>query len=79
MYNAFAADTTTSLQLTFVGPTVSTSNYLFDVLIPNIKLDGESPKAPGPAVITQSVSFTGSDDETTQPIQITYQSEDTAI
>jgi len=79
MYNAFAADTTTSLQLTFVGPTVGASNYLFDVIIPNIKLDGETPKASGPAVITQSVTFTGLDDEVTCPIQIIYQSEDTII
>jgi hypothetical protein len=79
MYNAFAADTTTSLQLTFVGPTVGASNYLFDVIIPNIKLDGEAPKVPGPAVVTQNVAFWGGDDETTVPIQITYQSEDTVI
>ena len=76
MYNAYAADTTTSVQLTFTGPTVSTSNYLLDIIIPNIKLDGESPKVPGPAVITQAVPFTGYDDETTVPLQITYQSED---
>ena len=79
MYNAFAADTTTSLQLSFVGPSVSSSNYLLSIIIPNIKLDGESPKVSGPAVVTQSVSFTGLDDETTVPIQIMYQSEDTAI
>jgi Phage tail tube protein len=76
IYNAFAADTTTSLQLTFTGPTVSTSNYLLDIIIPNIKLDGESPKVPGPSVVTQAASFTGLDDEATTPIQITYQSED---
>jgi len=79
MYNAFAADTTTSLQLTFTGPTVSTSNYLLDIIIPNIKLDGESPKVPGPAVVTQSVSFTGLDDEATTQIQIVYQSEDSVV
>jgi hypothetical protein len=79
MYNAFAQDTTTSLELTFVGPTVSTSNYLLDIIIPNIKLDGESPKVGGPGVVTQAVPFTGLDDEATVPIQITYQSEDTAI
>jgi hypothetical protein len=78
-YNAFAADTTTSLQLTFTGATVSTSNYLLDIIIPNIKLEGESPKVPGPAVVTQQIPFTGSDDETTTPIQITYQSEDTSF
>lgn len=79
MYNAFAADTTTSLELNFVGATVSGQTYLMQVIIPNIKLDGESPKVSGPAVITQSVSFTGLDDETTVPIQVIYQSEDTAI
>lgn len=79
MYNAFAADTTTSLELQFVGTTVSTSNYLLDIIIPNVKLDGESPKVPGPGVVTQAVSFTGLDDESTCPIQITYNSEDTAI
>lgn len=79
MYNAFAADTTTSLELTFTGSSVSTSNYLLDIIIPNIKLDGESPKVPGPAVVTQAVGFTGLDDETTCPIQVIYQSEDTAI
>jgi hypothetical protein len=80
LYNAFAADTTTSLELKFTGPAgAGGSNYLLDIIIPNIKLDGESPKIPGPGVITQAVSFTGLDDETTVPIQFTYQSEDTAI
>jgi hypothetical protein len=79
MYNAYAADTTTSLQLTFTGATVSTSNYLFDIIIPNIKLDGESPKVGGPQVVTESCQFTGLDDESTTPIQILYQSEDSAI
>jgi Phage tail tube protein len=79
MYNAYAADTTTSLQLTFTGPVVSTSNYLLDIIVPNIKLNGESPKVPGPPVIQQSVSFEGYDDETTVPLQIQYQSEDSSF
>lgn len=79
MYNAFAADTTTSLQLTLTGATVGSSNYLFDIIIPNIKLDGESPKVSGPALVTQSIGFTGLDDQATTPIQITYQSEDTVL
>ena len=77
-YAAFAGDTTSSLELSFIGPSVSTSNYFLDIIIPNIRLDGESPKVPGPAVVTQSVGFTGLDDESTCPIQIIYQSEDTA-
>jgi len=78
-YNAFAADTTTSLELKFVGPTVGGQTYLLDFILPNIKLEGEAPKVGGPAVVTQSVGFTGFDDETTVPIQATYQSEDVAI
>lgn len=76
-YSAFAGDIPTSLELTFVGPTVGASSYLLDVIIPNIRLDSESPKVPGPGVVTQAVSFTGLDDETTCPIQVIYQSEDT--
>lgn len=80
-YNAFSADTSTSLELTFTGPiagTSGTNTLLLDIIIPNIKLDGESPKVPGPAVITEAVKFTGYDDDTTNiPMQITYQSEDT--
>ena len=63
----------------FRSATVGASNYLLDIIIPNIKLDGESPKVSGPAIVTQSVSFTGLDDQTTTPIQITYQSEDTTM
>jgi hypothetical protein len=82
MYNAYAADTTTSLELTFtgaIGGTTGTNTYLLDIIIPNIKLEGESPKVPGPAVITQTANFTGLDDETTVPIQLTYQSEDSTL
>lgn len=82
MYNAFSADTTTSLQLTLTGNIVGTSGTnteLLDIIIPNIKLDGESPKVAGPQVVTQAVSFTGLDDESTTPIQIAYQSEDTVL
>jgi hypothetical protein len=50
---------------------------LLDIIVPNIKLDGETPKVGGPAVVTQAVSFTGLDDETNPQIQITYQTLDT--
>lgn len=79
IYNAYAVDTTTSLELKFVGATVSTSNYLLDIIIPNIKLEGESPKVPGPAVITQAANFTGLFDEATTQIQAIYQSEDSSF
>jgi hypothetical protein len=80
MYNAFAGDTALALELKFTGPTVGTSGgapELLDILIPNIKLDAESPKAGGPALVTQAVAWTGLDDEVNNQIQITYQSLDT--
>lgn len=79
MYEAYSADTTTSLQLTFTGPAVSTSNYLLDIIVPNIKLEGESPKVGGPGVVKMQHNYTGLDDETTTPLQITYQSEDVTV
>jgi hypothetical protein len=78
-YNAFAADTTTSLQLTFIGPVIGSTNAMLDVIVPNIKLDGSAPHIPGPAVVQQEVPFTALDDETTTPIQFTFVSTDTAI
>jgi hypothetical protein len=82
LYNAYAADTTTSLELTFTGPIAGSSGantQLLDIIIPNIKLEGESPKVGGPDILKQQVNFTGLDDETTTPIQFTYQSEDSTI
>lgn len=80
MYAAFSGDTSLALELKFTGPTVGTSGgapELLDIVIPNIKLDGESPKVGGPTLVTQAVSFTGLDDETNPQIQITYQTLDT--
>lgn len=82
MYNAFAADTTTSLELKFVGPIIGssgTNTMLLDIIIPNIKLDGESPKVSGPAVVTQAIPFTGLDDQATTQIQFTYNSTDATL
>lgn len=80
-YEAFTADTPTSLLLEFKGlgiGTTPTVNFQdLQILIPSIKLDGESPKVGGPAVITQSVNFTGLDDEVNNPIQFTYTTLDT--
>ena len=81
-YNAFAADTTLSLQLTFVGGTAGTSGTNADTLtvtFPNVKLDGESPTIGGPGVVTEKVSFTGLDDNATVPYQITYISSDSSV
>lgn len=82
MYSAFSADTTTSLQLSFVGNLAGTSGTNHDTLIltlPAIKLDGESPKIGGPGLVMQSCSFTALDDEATSPYQFDYISSDTTV
>lgn len=79
MYAAFSLDTPTALQLNFQGNAIGTgSNYeTFNVLIPYIKLDGESPKVGSPDIVKQKVNFSGLDDETNNQIQVTYTTLDT--
>ena len=74
MYAAFSLDTPTALQLNFAGNPIGSGTNVetFNVLIPYIKLDGESPQVGGPDIVTQKVNFSGLDDEANNPIQITY-------
>jgi hypothetical protein len=79
MYDAYAADTATTFELQFVGPGIGTgSDYsTLAILIPNIHLEGETPKVGGPEIVKQTVPFTGLDDDTNNPIQATYWTVDT--
>lgn len=74
MYNAFSADTATCLELSLVGLTpIATGVYpTLNILIPQIRLDGDSPKVSGPDVVEQTVPFTGLDDDVNNQIQISY-------
>lgn len=74
MYDAFATDTPTSLQLSFVGDPIGTGADTSEltILIPKVYLEGETPKVGGPAVVSQTVPFTGLDDQDDNPIQATY-------
>lgn len=78
-YNAFAADTPTAFQLQFLGgPIGSGSDHSsLTILVSNIFLEGESPKITGPEVLTQTVTYTGLDDDTNNVIQATYWTLDT--
>ena len=73
-YNAFAADTPTPLELQFLGPAIGSGSDFstFTILIPDVFLDGESPKVGGPEVVLQTVPWTGLDDGTNNPIQALY-------
>jgi hypothetical protein len=74
MYNAFAADTPTTLQLQFIGPSIGSGSdhSTLTILIPQVYLEGDTPQVGGPAVVTQTVTFTGLDDGANNPIQALY-------
>lgn len=79
-YNPFASDSALVLEVTFVGTVAIASSYYptLTVLIPAIRLDGESPKVGGPGLLDMTIPFTGLDDETDNQVQIQYMSTDTA-
>lgn len=82
LYDAFAADTAMSLQLSFVGTTaISGANYpTMEITIPSIRLEGSAtPQVGGPDVIDMSVDFTGLDDGTNAAWQIRTVTADTAL
>ena len=73
-YLAFTSDTPTCLELAFAGPSIGSGSdhSSLTLLVPKVFLEGETPKVGGPAVVTQTVPFTGLDDGTNNPIQATY-------
>jgi hypothetical protein len=79
-YEAFATDSPINLELTFTGDPIGTGSdhSSLSILVPKVYLEGESPKTPGTAVITQTVPFTGLDDGINNPIQATYWTIDSA-
>lgn len=80
VYNAFSADTQLALQLTYTGKTIATGYPAeLNILVPAIYFDSGPPNVSGPGVLTQKVTFTGLDDTINPPIQIQYQSADTAV
>lgn len=79
-YNAYAADTPTAIQLQLQGPVIGTGtdHSMFSLLIPEMFLEGDPPKIPGPQVVTQTIPLTGLDDAVNNPIQATYWTLDTS-
>jgi len=80
-YDTFAADTTTTLQLSFTGSVAIASTFFptLTVLIPNVKFDGDSPVVGGPGVLNHNLPFHGLDSEIYNPVQFQYMSTDTAF
>jgi hypothetical protein len=82
-YTAFVSDAPTALEFTLVSPVeIGSSGYYgtVDVIIPNIRWEGEAPNASGPEVISVKVPFTATLDTGADPIiQVQYTSADTSI
>jgi len=76
MYEAFSANTQTSLQLTWTGPVIDEANNVnagLVVLIPAIFFEKGTPDVSGPKILTQKGSFTGLADKLGNPaVQFTY-------
>lgn len=74
MYIAFAKDASIALELDFIGPGIGSGSDLssLKLLIPQVYLEGDTPKVGGPAVVTQTVPFTGLENGVDNPIQATY-------
>jgi hypothetical protein len=58
---------------------VSTYYPTFQLVLPNIRLEGEIPKANGGDVITQSIGYTMFDNRVSQPIYVAIVTPETAI
>lgn len=80
--DAYLNQTDLALVLTFAHTTAITGAYYptIQITIPNIRLDGELPKAAGGDVVTQSIDFTGLDNRTAaHPMYVAIVTAETAI
>jgi hypothetical protein len=76
----FIADGALTLLLTYTAGALSTGTETLQIAIPEIKFDGELPKANGTDLITVPMAFTGLDNLTAaQPIWAVLRTADTAL
>lgn len=81
-YQAYLADSSTVLQVNFVGGTIpgSTSQFQLSFFFPLVKFeDGVSPDVSGPDVVMTNVPFTVLNDGTNPDMQVVYVSSDVAV
>lgn len=80
VYQAFSGDTPTALQLDFTGPVIAGGiNSSVQVLIPVVYFEDGTPTVDGPQVLHTQVNFTGLDDGSNPPIQVTTVSLDPTL
>jgi hypothetical protein len=71
---AYQSDTGVTIEQRFTGPVIGsgTDHAMLGLLCPQVFLEGESPKVPGPDLLTQAVTYTGEDDGVNNILQGTY-------
>ena len=80
LLNAFLADTTTAIVLTFTGAVIANGqNEKLTITIPAAKFNADTPNVPGPGVIDLAMTFEAYDDGTNQPLTIAYQTADSSL
>jgi len=73
-YAAFQADTATAIEYQFETVGIGTGSDIatFSVLIPNIRIETAPLPISGPGIVKQAITWTGLDDGTNNPVQVTY-------
>jgi hypothetical protein len=81
LYDVFAANTTTAMQLTFTGSQIAASgnNYLLSFIMPAVKIKTAPPNVSGPDIVQMSTTFEVYDDETNPVIQVKLQSDEATL
>jgi Phage tail tube protein len=71
---AYESDTPLTIELRFTGPTIGsgTDKAMLGLLCSQVYLGGESPKVPGPGLLTQTIPWDVTDDGTNNVLQATY-------
>ena len=78
--DAFLADTPMSLVVTYEAGALSSGKETIQVVIPEIKFDGEMPKPNGAELVVSTMAFTGLDNATAaQPIWVVMRTSDAAL
>lgn len=79
LLSAFYADGAVAAELSFVGPPVAgPTTSALQVLVPSIRLNDAPPSVDGPGILKVSAPFTGLDDGINAPIQLIYNTLDSA-
>lgn len=80
LYNTYKPDTTTALEFVFTGHLATGGSVAkLRLLLPAVKLDTGSPTVGGPALLPNNINFTVLDDLVNAPVQLVYESLDSAV